>query len=135
MEAAGMYSFRDLSQKTGIGTSTVTGLIFGDRRSSEPTLQAVADALRLPVTTIRSWALAALGEQTPFVLPAEASQLTRREREAVLSVVRAMLDPQGQTGPIASPEPSTVVSYGLAARRGESEGRRLRADQDTDADS
>jgi transcriptional regulator with XRE-family HTH domain len=96
MEKAGVYSFRALSEKTGIGTSTVTGLVFGDRRSSEQTMQAVADALRLEVTTIREWAAAALGESGPFELPAEANRLTRRERDAILGVVRAMLDPAGQ---------------------------------------
>ena len=137
MEAAGMYSFRDLSQKTGIGTSTVTGLVFGDRRSSDATMQAVADALRLQVTTIRAWAAAALGESKPFVLPAEANRLSRRERDAVLAVVRAMLDPgedPDDPGPIKSPEPATQHDFTLAAREGESEGRRLRQQQDEDAE-
>lgn len=135
MESAGMYSFRDLSQKTGIGTSTVTGLVFGDRRSSDATMQAVADALRLQVTTIREWAAAALGEAKPFLLPAEANRLGRREREAVLAVVRAMLDPgDDDPGPITEPEPATQHDYRLAARRGPSEGKRLRREQDDDAE-
>jgi hypothetical protein len=36
-------------------------------------------------------------------------------------------------GPIDGPEPATVHDYGLAARRGESEGKRLRRQQDDDA--
>jgi len=138
MENAGMYSFRDLSQKTGIGTSTVTGLIFGDRGSSEATVQAIADALRLPVTTIREWAAVARGEIGPFVLPIEANRLGRRQREAILAVVRAMLDPAVEDedqGPITGPEPATVHEFPIAARRGDSEGRRLRQQQDDDADA
>lgn len=169
----GMHSARDLASKTGIGASTVTGLIYGDRSSSEQTLQAVAAALRVEVTTVREWASAARGEARPFVLPAEADRLTRREREAVLAVVRAMLDPadeeqsplvqhsagSGKTNslaeaaaiaeehgykivlvddgsaPITGPEPATVHDYGLAARRGASEGRRIRNEQDADAES
>lgn len=101
MENAGLYnhSFRALADKAGIGTTTVTGLVYGRRQSDEKTLQAVADALRLPVPTIRKWASQALGLEAPFELPPEANQLNPRQRQAILTVVRVMLDPLGQESP------------------------------------
>lgn len=139
MENAGAYSIRDLAAKTGTGPTTVSDLLHGRKLSSERTMQAVADALRLPATTIREWAAASRGEEKPFELPAEANRLTRRERDAVLAVVRAMLDPGeepaetgGQLVDLARlplPDLSRV-----AARRGESEGRRLREEQDRTGD-
>jgi hypothetical protein len=148
MDNAGLYnhSFRALADKAGIGTTTVTGLVYGRRQSDEHTIQAVADALRLPVPTIRQWAATALGEAAPFELPAEANRLTKRERDAVLAVVRAMLDPVGQAeaGRSPGPEPTgQLVDFArptlpnpavdtIAAQRGESIGRRMRDEQDED---
>ncbi len=101
MEEAGTYSLRELAARANLGTTTVSTLIFGRAASSEPTMQAVADSLRLPVTTIRTWATAARGEDKPFELPAEANRLSRRERDAVLAVIRAMLDPgRGEETPM-----------------------------------
>lgn len=115
MEKAGTYSFRDLSAKTGLGTSTVSALIYGRTASSERTMQTVADSLRLPVTTIREWASAARGEREPFVLPAEANRLTRKDREAVLAVVRQLAAARADARTAATPEPDTLEGVWLAA--------------------
>lgn len=109
MENAGAYSIRDLAAKTGTGPTTVSDLLHGRKLSSERTMQAVADALRLPATTIREWAAAARGEEKPFELPAEANRLTRRQREAVRAIVSAMLDP-GEGEP---PEPDLSKVQGM----------------------
>jgi hypothetical protein len=90
MENAGTYSLRDLATKADVGTTTVSALVYGRKDSSERTMQAVADTLRLEVTTIREWAAVARGEAHPFVLPAEANRLTQKDREAVLAVVRQL---------------------------------------------
>lgn len=145
-----MYSLRDLANRTGgIATSTVAALVHGRRQSDETTIAAVAEALRLEVTTIRAWAAQALGERQPFELPPEANRLTRRERDAVLAVVRAMLDPVGQVAESTTGSGKTEAAAGrlfdlarppapdlskVAARRGTSEGRRRRAEQDKDAE-
>jgi transcriptional regulator with XRE-family HTH domain len=151
MENAGLYSFRDVALRTGLGISTVSALMNGRRRSDEQTVQAVADALRLPVTTIRDWAARALGEEGPFELPPEFNQLNRRQREALLNVGRVMLDPglivQQTTGSGKTTNALTAIRGGadidldegpdlsrVAARRGESEGRRLVEEQDRDAE-
>lgn len=136
-----MYSLRDMAYRTGLGTSTVSALVYGRRQSDERTLNAAAGALRLPVTTIRGWASEALGEAAPFELPQEANRLTRREREAVLAVVRAMLDPQGQSesqppavAPVRELHPPAPDLTRVAARRGKSTGQQQRADQDKAAE-
>lgn len=101
MENAGLYSARDLAAKTGIGPTTASDLLHGRKLSTERTMQAVADSLRLPVTTVRGWAATSRGEAGPFELPPEANRLTKRQRDAVVGLVRAMLDPgpQDEVGP------------------------------------
>lgn len=147
MENAGLYSFRALADKAELGTTTVTSLVYGRRQSDEQTVQAVADALRLKVTTIRSWASQALGQEAPFELPPEANQLNQRQRQAILTVVRTMLDPAGQvdatTGSgktenaigqvVDLARPALPDLSRVAARRGHSEGKRRRSEQDSDA--
>lgn len=143
MENAGLYSLNDLGRRANVATTTVAALVYGRRQSDERTIQAVADALRLPVTTIREWADTALGLEQPFELPAEARRLNRRQREAVVEIVRAMLEPVSQPESPASSDESDVPAtpepkqsdYSLAARRGPSDGRRQRAQQDADAES
>lgn len=139
MEGAGLYSFRDMAHRTGLAISTVAALVYGRRQSDERTVQAFADAVRKPVTTIREWAAASLGEVGPFELPADANRLTKREREAVLAVVRAMLDPVGPTNAeggelVDLARPPQPDLDRVAARRGKSEGRRLREEQDKPSD-
>lgn len=112
MENAGTYSLRDLSGKTGIGTSTVSDLIHGRKLTSERTMQVVADTLRLPVTTIREWAATARGEEKPFELPPEANQLNRKQRAAILTIVRAMVDP-GEEPAAQPPAPDLSRVEGL----------------------
>jgi hypothetical protein len=136
MEKAGLHSLRAIARKAGIGTSTVSDLIYGRSQSDESTMQAVADALRQNVTTVREWAAVNRGETSAFILPPEANRLSARERDAVLGVIRAMLDPgeedaggpRGQLVDLTRP-PMPDLSR-VAARRGESEGRRLREEQD-----
>lgn len=117
MESAGTYSLRDLAHRSELGTSTVSHLVYGRKASSERTMQAVADTLRLPVTTIREWAAVARGENEPFVLPPEANRLTRKDRDAVLAVVRqlaaARAEAEEDPGP-PQPDLSRVEGMRLA---------------------
>lgn len=138
MDKVGLGSRTRLGIAASIPTSTITGLITGERRASERTMEAVAKALGVEVTTIREWAAQARGEQEPYAPPAEANQLSRRQRRALDELIRAIVVAQVEDddpGPIVGPEPATQYDYGLAARRGPSEGRRLRDEQDLDAES
>lgn len=139
MGNAGAYSFRQLAAKARVGTSSVTNLIYGRTTSREGTMQAVADTLRLPVTTIREWASTARGEVGPYSPPAEANRLSERQRRAIDELIRSIVAalPEEQRGGqlidlarLPLPDASR-----LAARRGTSEGRRLAEDQDRDAEN
>jgi hypothetical protein len=131
MDKAGLGSRTRLGTAAGIPTSTITGLITGERRASERTMQAVAAALRVEVTTIREWATQARGEQEPYAPPAEANQLNRRQRRALDELIRAVVSAQA----VDDDESLSQADFGLAARRGDSVGRRARDQQDTDAES
>lgn len=100
----------------------------------------LAIALDVPVSKI----LTAAGQRQrgkPFTLPARANRLSATERNIVRQVIDAMLGAYAderadeERPPINSPEPAEVHEYGLAARRGPSEGQRLREQQDEDAES
>lgn len=90
LEKERIHSARQLADRLGIGPSTATRLLHGEQTSPE-TIERVATLLKEPAAKIRELR----GEVVlpPFRLPVEADQLTPRQRQAVLAVVRAMLDP------------------------------------------
>lgn len=136
MDKVGLSSRTRLGIAAGVPTSTITGLITGDRESREETIQKVADALRVEVTTIRTWAAQARGESEPYAAPAEANRLSRRQRKALDELIRSIVAAaEDDTLPITGPEPATVHEYGLAAREGNPEGKQLRRDLDTAAEA
>jgi hypothetical protein len=59
---------------------------------SDRVLDGIAMALDLPKSVVYE-SYGVKRQHEPFTLPKEADRLTRRQRDAVLSVVRAMLDP------------------------------------------
>ncbi|WKK24260.1 hypothetical protein QZH56_00875 [Streptomyces olivoreticuli] len=84
----------------------------------EETLDGLALALSLSRTDIEEAAgIYRERPAEPFVLPPRASRLTRREREAVLSVVEALLAaaehgrPTQHRHPLAAPEKYDLVAY------------------------
>src|SRR5690625_4570574 len=67
-----------------INYSTVSKYMNGTHgEPEEPTLQALAAALQVPLSVLRD-AAGLPRDEGPFSLPAEAARLTRRQREAVL---------------------------------------------------
>ena len=122
------------------------------------TVELLAQLLEVPVTTIVLAFAKGLGIPVQSsntlladTLPPGTDLLTAEDREVVRVVARALVDarhalmsgrdtesfvgPFYERPPITSPEPATVEDYGLAARRGPSEGQRLRHEQDLDAES
>lgn len=86
---------RDNARRRGhpIGHATIGIYLRDDHpRPSEPTLKGLAAAFGVSLPTVRK--AAGKGVETkPFRLPSEADHLTRRQRAAVVEVVRAMLEP------------------------------------------
>lgn len=92
-------------------------------RPDEPTLQALAAALDVPLVTLREAADLPSEQTEPYVPPAEASRLNRRQRKAVDEIIRAMLETSSGVTPSSvirqlGTEPATGRR---AARRGKGE--------------
>ena len=127
------FTYRALHRKVkGIGLNSVVRALSGEGRLTPRVTEAVADALG--ITPEKLLELRGDPVTAPFQLPARASQLNQRERDAVLSIVHALLDardrhdqpardthtnPAGHTN---TPPPEALTNpeaYGLAANRGE----------------
>lgn len=111
------------------------------------TVELLAELLEVPVTTIVLGFAAGLGipvshtgSMLERTLPPGTDSLTAEDREAIRAVTRALVDARNQAAPgkgggklvdLARP-PQPDLSR-VAARRGESEGKRRRHEQDDDA--
>ena len=83
----------------------------------EATLLAFAEVLKIPLRDLRAAADLPSETTTPYVPPAEASRLTRRQRRALDEIIRAMLEPTTTRGQAAQ-----LADRGRrAARHGEPE--------------
>jgi hypothetical protein len=81
------------ASKGKISHGQLASIVNGDYgKISDRVLEGIAAAIDVPVGVVmESYGIRRPYE--PFTLPKEADRLTRRQRDAVLSVVRAMLDP------------------------------------------
>ena len=105
---------------------TAARYLRGDHgKPDEATLVALADVLRIPLARLRDAAGLPSELTEPYVPPAEASRLTRRQRLAVDEVIRSMLDPGRAAAPpadeLATRRPRRSSSR--AARHGDPEPR------------
>lgn len=122
--------------------------------ASPRTMELLAELLEVPVATIVLSYAASLGvpvrDAAPELarrLPPGIDALTQHDEDAVLGVVRALVDARRKAEPpdAGDAKPTAdVVNLArppmpdltrVAARRGESEGRRMASDQDRDAES
>lgn len=98
---------------------TAARYLRGDHgKPDEATLVALAEVLEIPLAKLRAAAGLPSESTEPYVPPAEASRLSRRQRLAVDEIIRAMLDTR-QTG-----TPDNVEH--MADRRGTSRRRAAR---------
>jgi len=153
------YSYKDMARKVRdeLQASRLQQLVtappkaFPERR----TIELLSELLEVPTaTTVLAFAaglgipISQSGTILERTLPPGSEILTVEDREAVRVVAKALIDARRDEHaiiaawqqnkdqpPIASPEPATVHDFVLAARRGDSEGRRLRQQQDVDAES
>lgn len=61
-------------------------------KPSETVLAAFSAVLKIPMVQLREAAALPPGEPEPFILPEHANRLTRPQREAVLHLIRVLLD-------------------------------------------
>jgi transcriptional regulator with XRE-family HTH domain len=86
----GIGSARKLAEKMDVGPSTATRLLQGEP-VDEDTIDKAAAVLKTTAAQIRE--LRGEPPRKPFHLPEIADLLTPRQRQAVLAVVRAMVEP------------------------------------------
>jgi transcriptional regulator with XRE-family HTH domain len=72
---------------------TAARYLRGDHgRPNEATLHALSKVLRIPLSRLRAAASLPASETEPYLPPAEASRLSRRQRRAIDEIIRAMLE-------------------------------------------
>jgi transcriptional regulator with XRE-family HTH domain len=89
----------------------------------EATLIALSDVLGVPLRELRAAADLPSETTTPYVPPAEASRMTRRQRRAVDEIIRAMVEPaqsRATRDELTARRRSTAAAR-QAARRGRPE--------------
>jgi transcriptional regulator with XRE-family HTH domain len=116
----GAPSIRALAAHLNVGPSTISNMRAGATVPKPSTVQNVADALGIPVTTLSQW----IGQQralaAPYVPPDVAHLLTQTERDAVDGVIRAFAEHhQPQSGRRRVLDEQT---YDLARKRAEQLG-------------
>ena len=121
---------------------------------SNYTVELLARLLEVPVTTIVLAFAAGLGLDVrpgsgllSQALPPGVDELPGEDRDTVVAVARALLraraessqpagtDSESRASTAPDSAPDAQHEYDLAARRGVSQGRRLREQQDADAES
>lgn len=98
MDELGIRSGRGLARRTenapdgALDQATIAKYRKGSAQTpDEQTLRSLAHALALPVQQLRETCGLPRGDLGPFVLPPEADRLDAKAREAVLTVIRALL--------------------------------------------
>jgi hypothetical protein len=87
-------SLRDLSERSDNRLSKDAVRIYRaglHGRPTEEVLTAWSELLGTPISDLRRAADVPAGEQGPYVLPAEASRLSERQRAAVTELIRAFV--------------------------------------------
>jgi hypothetical protein len=88
----------------------------------EVTLVAFSQVLKVPLRELRAAANLPTETTAPYVPPAEASRLTRRQRRAVDEIIRAMIEPaKGEKRPAELAERRARPAQRQAARHGKAE--------------
>jgi hypothetical protein len=125
-------SYRELGRLARIDYTRARRVILGGG-TTDDAVEAVASALG--VTPSKVWELRGEPVPNPFTLPAAAGSLNRKEREAVLAVINAILDAKVQP---VEPRAAKQSDYDLASGNRnvgtQSEGRRRRQAQDEAAE-
>lgn len=84
-------SMNRLSEATGIHVSTISRIVKG-QNAKGPTKEVVtqlAEALRKPAREVGGWIDAAWAQLEPYTPPAVADLMTKEQRAAVDSIIRA----------------------------------------------
>lgn len=91
-DAKQIEGYRELGRKAQIEWTRARRVVIGGGTTDEA-VQAVAEALGIPPRKV--WELRGQPVPAPFVLPDQAGHLNRRERDAILAIVNALIESKG----------------------------------------
>lgn len=94
----GRPSWTRLAELAGVGTSTISNMVRGTKRTSPDTIQKVADVLRVSAQDVSAWLGLSRPVGTRYEPPPEADLLTPRQREAVNELIRAIVADEPKAG-------------------------------------
>lgn len=90
MERAGLSSIRRLAERAGMSQSTASRTVHGDHIPGDETVNALANALRVPAKDIYKLTHGHDIQARPWTPPAEVQRLSKREQDALTEMIRAM---------------------------------------------
>lgn len=115
------WNVRDLAAAAGVDYGTAADLVGAKRWPRNTTRAAIEKALDWPAGSIKGIAeggavpgASSSAQPRGLVLPPESERLSPRQREAVLAVVRAMLDPHEIHGPDLAATDGWVIDEAAA---------------------
>jgi len=132
-------SLRKLAEHAGVGTSTISNMIYSKRRTEQDTIDRVAEALRADPILIAQWAGRERSEREPYRPHPDANLLDEQERRAINEVIglltkgrsdgQKMRAGDGEaTGAIPVPSPVDDEATGFVERGKPAHQRRNRRD-------
>ncbi|MBQ1443794.1 MAG: helix-turn-helix domain-containing protein [Renibacterium sp.] len=91
-ERKGANSFRAIARLTGVSVETARKVILGLRTPTPETARKLAEGLGVELEHLNVWLGYRGDDASPYVPPAEAARLNRRQRRAVDEIIRAMVE-------------------------------------------
>lgn len=85
----GRPSWNRLAEMAGISTTTLTQMVEGRRKTSVPTIEKIAKALRLKPDQVIEW-IGSERRVTRYEVPDEVHLLTERQQKALTEMIRAI---------------------------------------------
>ena len=85
-------SMRQLAERAEVTTTTVTKMIFGERRTDPETVATVAEILGVNPVEVSEWAHQARTVRASYRVPSEVHLLSGREQAAISELIRAIAE-------------------------------------------
>jgi len=122
-------SMRQLAERAEVTTTTVTKMIFGERRTDPETVATVAEILGVNPVEVSEWAHQARTVRASYRVPSEVHLLSGREQAAISELIRAIAEErEGRGQRPAAIAAETVPDDAMSDLTAEELERRLRTE-------